>query len=497
MNLLQKQGFYNSIILYAGTVLGFLNLVILFQRILTKEEIGFYTLVITVSGLYAQIASLGINGVILKYFPVFRTEDKTHKGFITLVVLWSTLSFLAFTLLFVLFKGFVMNQYEDKAGGGLMVQHYYYLIPISFLTLLFTVLESLARTVFKNVFSAFLKEFLLRFITSVTVLMMAAAWFGYDGFLNAYLVANALIACLLWYNIAKGRHFKFASITREVKSQRKELLNYGLFSVISGGSFGLVQGMAVLMLSVIADRSLELVGIYGTFFGIAVVISLPAKALGRTSYQIVSEAWAQNDLKKIDRIYKKTSLVQFIIGCLLLIGLIINYDHILFLMNRPEYSQYFWVFVIVGLTFLVDITGGLNGQIINFSRYYRYTTYMITAAVFVCAFLNWLLIPHFGLVGAALSYLVIMVILNFLYWLFILVKFRLQPFDAKYLAVLLISAVSLAVGIYMPVFDNILLDIALRSVAATLVFTGSILGFNISEDINELYRNALIKAGLK
>jgi len=66
MNLLQKQGFYNSIILYAGTVLGFLNLVILFQRILTKEEIGFYTLVITVSGLYAQIASLAVIGVILK-----------------------------------------------------------------------------------------------------------------------------------------------------------------------------------------------------------------------------------------------------------------------------------------------------------------------------------------------------------------------------------------------------------------------------------------------
>lgn len=497
MNLLQKQGFYNSIILYAGTVLGFLNLIILFQRILTKEEIGFYTLVITISGLYAQIASLGVNGVILKYFPVFRTDDKTHKGFITLVVFWSTLSFAAFTLLFVLFKGLILSHYEDKSGAGLMVQHYYYLIPISFLTLLFTVLESLARTVFKNVFSAFLKEFLLRFMTSVSVLLMAASWFGYNGFLMAYLVANALIAALLWYNIAKGQHFKFGQISREVKTQRKELLNYGLFSVISGGSFGLVQGMAVLMLSVIADRSLELVGIYGTFFGIAVVISLPAKALGRTSYQIVSEAWAQNDLRKIDRIYKKTSLVQFIIGCLLLIGLIINYDHILFLMHKPEYDQYFWVFVIVGLTFLVDITGGLNGQIINFSRYYRYTTYMITVAVFVCAFLNWLLIPQFGLIGAALSYLLIMVILNFLYWLFILLKFKLQPFDSKYLAVLLISALSLAVGVYIPVFDHFLVDITLRSLAATLVFTGAVLGFNISEDINELYRNALRKAGFK
>lgn len=493
MNLLQKQGFYNSVILYAGTGLGFLNLIILFQRILTKEEIGFYTLMIAISGLYAQIASLGINGVIIRYFPMFRTEDKSHKGFITLVVIWSLLGFLAFTLPFVLFKGFVMRYYEDKAGAGLMVEHYYYLIPISFLTLLFMVLESLARTVFKNVFSAFLKEFLLRLMTSLTVVMMAMSILDYNGFLIAYLIANALIVALLWYNVAKGGDFKMAQISQEISGRKKELLNYGIFSVISGGSFGLVQSMAILMLSVLASQSLELVGIYGTFFGIAVFISLPAKALGRTSYQIVSEAWAKLDLKKIDRIYKKTSLVQFIIGSLLLIGMIINYDHILFLMHKPEYKQYFWVFVIVGITFLVDITGGLNGQIINFSKYYRYTTVLVTMAVFVCAFLNWLLIPHFGLLGAAISYLIVMVVLNFLYWLFIKIKFKLQPFGLKYLVVIFISAITLIIGLYIPVFDMILVDIIVRSGAATLVFIVLTLALNVSEDINMLFYDIVNK----
>lgn len=493
MNLLQKQGFYNSIILYAGTALGFLNLIILFQRILTKEEIGFYALMIAISGLYAQIASLGINGIIIRYFPIFRTEDRSHKGFITLVVIWSALGFAMFTLLFILFKGYVMQHYEDKAGAGLMVKYYYYLIPISFLTSVFMVLESLARTVFKNVFSAFLKEFLLRFITSLTVLMMAAAIFDYNGFLVAYLIGNALIIALLWYNIAKGGHFRMKRIDPEILGRKKELLSYGLFSVISGGSFGLVQSMAILMLSVLADQSLELVGIYSTFFGIAVFISLPAKALGRTSYQIVSEAWAKQDLKKIDRIYKKTSLVQFIIGCLLLIGLVVNYDHILFLMHRPEYKQYFWVFVVVGFTFLVDITGGLNGQIINFSKYYRYTTFLVTMAVFVCAFLNWLLIPYFGLLGAALAYLIVMVVLNFLYWLFIKVKFKLQPFSPRYFVVILISAIALAAGIYIPVFELVLVDIVIRSAAVTLIFTTLILTLRVSEDISELFYGALHK----
>ena len=65
MDLIKKQGFYNSIVLYAGTALGFFNLIILFQRNLTIEEIGFFSLMNAVALLYAQIASIGINNIIL------------------------------------------------------------------------------------------------------------------------------------------------------------------------------------------------------------------------------------------------------------------------------------------------------------------------------------------------------------------------------------------------------------------------------------------------
>src|ERR1700761_2944260 len=122
-NLLKKQGFYNTVILYGGTALGFLNLVILFQRFLTAEQIGFFSLMIALSLLYTQLASLGINNIIPKYFPYFRTEDKKHGGFVTFVLLWCTVGFIVLTLFFILFKNDVIAHYQKEKGASLLVEY--------------------------------------------------------------------------------------------------------------------------------------------------------------------------------------------------------------------------------------------------------------------------------------------------------------------------------------------------------------------------------------
>ncbi|MEO6151505.1 MAG: polysaccharide biosynthesis C-terminal domain-containing protein [Mucilaginibacter sp.] len=483
MNLLQKQGFYNSLILYAGTALGFFNLIILFQRYLTIQQIGFFTLMGAISLLYAQIASAGIGNIILKYFPYYRGNDKRHNGFSTFVLLWSVVGFVIITVFFVSFKSCITNYYKDKPGSSLLVQYYYYLIPLSFFTMTYTVLESMARAVFNNVLSAFLREVLLRVFTLISVLLIAAAIAGYYDFLMIYLAANVIITLILWHNIYKGAHFKFGSISARIIGQRKEMAYYGFFTVLSGSSFALIQNLDIIMLTAIT-MDLKFVGIYSTFFSIAMVISLPAKALSRTSLQIIAQAWAENDLPKIDKIYYKTSVVQMLIGCLLFIGLIINKQHIMALLHKPEYASYFDVFIMVGFGFLADMTGGVNGYIINISKHYKLTTYFITAAVMLCAVLNWLLIPVVGMMGAAISYFATMFTLNFVYWLFVYVKFSLQPFGRAHIVVILISLLTFAISNYVPVLPNFIADMILRSIIALVIYSGLSYYLKISEDIN-------------
>ena len=114
MNLLKRQGFYNSITLYLGTALGFFNLIIIFQRVLSLEEIGFFNIMIAVSLLYIQIATLGFTSVITRYLPFFRTEDKKHGGFPLFVFAVCIVAFLILTAVFLLFRESVLEMYLAK-----------------------------------------------------------------------------------------------------------------------------------------------------------------------------------------------------------------------------------------------------------------------------------------------------------------------------------------------------------------------------------------------
>ncbi len=486
MNLLQKQGFYNSIILYCGIALGFFNSIILFQRNLTLEEIGFFGLLISLTGLFAQVSSLGFSNIILRYFPYYQTPDKTHQGFITFVTLCCGLSFTAFTLLLLAFRSPIIQFYQEKKEAFLLVKYYYYLIPISFFTLVYSILEGLSRAVFHNVLSAFLREVLLRAFTSIGVLLIVFKLANYQNFIAIYLIANVVITLILWYSIYKGAHFKFSLFSAALKEKFRPMVNFGLFSVLSGGSFALIQYLDIIMLSALSKESLADVGIYTTLFAIAVVISMPAKALNRTSYQIISNAFKDADFDKISRIYQKTSVVQSLIGSLLLICLIVNWQNITLLLHKPEYADHFLVFLLVGLAFLADITGGLNGHIISSSPNYKIITYTLIIGVLVCGILNFLLIPTMGILGAALAYLLTMFGLNFTYWLYIKIKFSLQPFGKSHLLIVGVSAIALLIGYLIPNFPNFFIDVLVRS--GVVIFSYTVLAYllHISVDINEL-----------
>lgn len=493
MNLLQKQGFFNSLILYAGVALGFFNLIILFQRILTTEEIGFFILMGTISLLYAQLAGLGIGNIILKYFPYYRSDDKKHGGFASFVTVWSLIGFAIFTVLFVVFKDFIISYYKNKDGAPLLIRYFYYLIPLSFFTLVFSVLENLALTVFKNVLSSFLREVGLRLFTTAGVLLIAIKLVDYHVFLMIYITANLVAVLVLLAYISKGRHFKFSTVGAQLLSERKTFLSYGIFTVLSGSSFVMIQNLDTLMLSMLTKESFSYVGIYGTFFAIAVVISLPAKALSRTSLQIIAQSWVTNDLAKIGKIYYKTSVVQMLIGCLLFIGLVINRSFIIMLLHKPEYANYFNVFIIVGVAFLVDMTGGLNGYIMNVSKYYKLTTVFIVSGVVFCVLSNLVLIPLLGMMGAALSYLITMFVLNFAYWLFVKIKFNLQPLAMAHVYILLIFTVCLLIGLYLPSLKNVFADMIYRSVIVGVVYVFLAYILKISEDINIVFDRILKK----
>jgi len=63
---IRKQGLVNSVITYAGIIIGFLNIVVIQPNFLQPEELGLTRILFSFSVLIATILPLGIGNVTIK-----------------------------------------------------------------------------------------------------------------------------------------------------------------------------------------------------------------------------------------------------------------------------------------------------------------------------------------------------------------------------------------------------------------------------------------------
>jgi O-antigen/teichoic acid export membrane protein len=120
------------------------------------------------------------------------------------------------------------------------------------------------------------------------------------------------------------------------------------------------------------------------------------------------------------------------------------------------------------------------------------TVLILVAAIF-CIGLNYVLIPKYNGLGAAIAYLLTTLLVNFCTWFYLKYRFKMQPFSYKHLLVIIIAVVSWAAGRYFWRMPNVLLDIVIRSGIAAAIYGLLAYYFKISADINEKVDKTLKK----
>ncbi|MFI5159032.1 MAG: lipopolysaccharide biosynthesis protein [Sphingobacteriales bacterium] len=481
MGIVKKQVYKNTIISYIGMVIGFVNLILLYPRFFAADQVGLFLLLISLSVLYSLVASMGVPSIVARYFPFFRTDDNTHSGFLYVVGRFALIGFIISTLIFFLIKPIIVASFIQKAP--LFVAYYYYLVPLAFFTIFFNFLEALGKAVYLSVFSSFLKEVLLRLLTTIAMLILAEGWITFQQFIIIYISINGLICLILFISLANSGKFSLRKTLLPSTVAGKEMVNFGLFTLLSSTVYVILQNVDRYMLSAMAGLAVQ--GVYGIYSGIAIVINVPQQALSRTTYQLVADSWKAKNLKNIEEIYKKTSIIQMVAGCFLFIGIVINRENLLAILHKKEFSDQFNVLVVICLGFLVDITGGLNTYIITTSHKYHLITILVIAWSLFCIGLTYILIPVYGGLGAALAYLVTITGINFCTWFYLKFRFKMQPFTFKHIAVVAITVVSYFVGRYVWQMPNLVLDIFVRSTLTAMTYISLIYFVHVSDDVNE------------
>lgn len=493
MGIVKRQGFYNSVMIYAGLAMGYVNTILLIPRALDIEEAGLYGVFLSISLTFAQLPTSSITSLIGRFFPYFRSSDKKHKGFVSLAGTAALAVFALFAILFIALRKPVLEFYEK--GSPFLGEYYYLVLPMAFFILWFSIFEVLARATYKTVFATFLREFFLKFASSAGLLLVLFGYMGFGSFLLYYILAYGLICVFLLFQLIASGEFRFSWKMDLSRQQGREFLRYGFYTMLAGTPWVLIQKIDLNILSHYALPAV--LGGYYLYSNMSAAIGIPRNAMNKVTYQIVSDAWERNDLSKIDEIYRKTSVVQLLMGSLLFIGIIVNRDNLFSLMSNEDYFPYFPLFYFLGLGQLVDITGGLNAHIISISPRYRTGTLLVFLACIFCLGLNFLLIPIYGGMGATFVYFLTMLIYNFSTWWFLRKQYNLQPFSGKHLYILAFAGIAFLAGRYLPYLGHILIDLPVRSLLTTIVFAVPVLAFRVSEDVNEQFWQLLKKAGWK
>ncbi len=486
------------LISYVGLMLGYLNKVVLFIHIFTAEQIGLVNLILSLGMLFSQFANLGTINAVIKFLPYFKEKNIKDSSFFKLnikIVLFGVLLLSGITLLL---KDQIIYYFSEKSS--LFVDNYYWLIPVGIANVFFVLFDSFLRVYHKNIISIFLNDFIFRIIITG---LLCLAWFHVIDF-GMFLVLHCLVylitpLMLLIKIISDSTVLTDETIDspmgasdprRRISSKfRKIIINYSLFSYSNTLGILIVTTMDSLMITYFIG--LESTGIYTTVIFIVSALQVPYRSLFRVSEPLVPKLWKERQFGAVQKLYQQLGSISLII--ILYLFLIVWLNRVeLFSFLPPEFNQGMWVFLFLMVGKIVDSFLALNGLILVTSKKYKYDIIFTIVLIVLVYLFNILLIPVYGISGAAISTSFAIIVYNVGRMYFVWRWYRLHPFEKNQFYIIGLFLAILFIVELIPHFGiNRVVYIFLCSSVVTIAFFGVLIRFKLSRDMNQ-YLNKLV-----
>ncbi|KAA3650509.1 MAG: hypothetical protein DWP98_04690 [Bacteroidetes bacterium] len=479
MGIVSKQASTATALSYIGVVIGFVNVTLLMTQLFSKEEFGLREILLNVAVFTSQIAHLGTYRSLVKFFPFFN-EEKHDNGLLSIGLIVPFVGFLISLLLILLFKSSIVNFYIDKSP--LFIEYFWFSIPLIFLLMYNNVFESYLQSRSNTAYSAFLKNVFNRLVITLLLICYFFKWIDFYWFIVLFVFSYAINIVLFVLYLIKRNEFSLKlNKLKFTKRVRKVYYNYSAFSILSGASSVLVNKVDALMIA--GFLGLASTAIYANAVYLCILIIIPSDAIGKIAMPLLAKSWKEKRYDKIDELYKKSSLSQFLFGGAIFVLMWGSIDNF-FALQGNGYSEGKMVFLILAISKLINMIFGVNGQIISVSKYYRFDTTTAILLGFLTILTNYIFIPIWHVEGAAFATALTIVVFNLIRFLFVLVKLKLQPFTIQTFYVVLILGITMLINEFLPHVGNIYLDTIYRSlIIALLIFTPTYF-LKVSEDFN-------------
>ena len=456
-------------------VIGFVSLLFIQPNLLKPEELGLTKIFIAAASLIATILPLGVSSVTTKFFPYFRNAEKKHHGYFGFMLLFPLMGAVVCGILIYAFKNLIISEYINQSY--LFTQYFDLLLPFAIIMGINMTLNAYCSSLFKTTIISFFESIVSRILFIVIIIFYYFHWIDLTRlmylFVAIYLVQ--VIAMVIYiYSIDKPSFKIDSEILNSVGAGK--LITFGLLLTLTNFSSIGLKHLDSIMIG--KYMNLDYVGIFTLAAFIGLVIEIPLSSLERITHTKIAQAWVTKDVESIKKIYYQSVKYLILIGGLLLVGIITNISDLLSLLPAP-YQQGATVAVIACVGAFLNVATGVNTSILFSSEKYIYGTYLLFMLLILAVTLNIILIPLYGITGAALATVISSVIYNGIKYFIILKNFKMQPYNLSTLKILLVIALSFSVAFIIPSYTNAIVSMIIKSSVITLVYGISVYVLNI------------------
>ncbi len=484
MGIIKRQSIKNSLVNYVGVLIGAISVIFIYPLI-SPTVYGIIQFTLNTAILFAPIAAFSSNMTAIQFYPNFKDEDKKDNGFFMLMTGMTLATTFIFIACIYIFREPVSNLFGSEKIH--FINSLPYILVFTICIALANLYHSMSSNFNRIVVPSIFQNLLIKITQPLLVIAFAYGLISFAGIFKGLTITLVLMVIgLVGYLFFLKKLDLSLPILRGVliQSQFKKIIDYSGFNIFV--TLGSIMATRIDQILIAFILGFERTAVFSFGFFISEAIDVPRKALSGIAAPLISESIKANRMEHVAEIYRKSALIQLIVGAYILAGTWACADALFDLMpkNAAVFREGKYVILILGLSRVMDMATGPNTEIITLSPHYRFNFISFLAMAILNTILNIVLIPRYGIEGSALATLLSITIINSWRLLFIKNKFNMQPLSLTMLIPIGMAFVSWLIAWYIPTMFTPFLTIFIKGLVVTIVFGLSIYFTKVSDDFN-------------
>lgn len=428
--------FFASVI---GILLGIINQFLL-GRTLGPENFGLYNLGLTVIAILMPFTSFGLNSAIRQFIPHYLGTNRNDKikGGIYFLLKFSLITALLSSVLLFFFSPIIAVNIFHNDNVENVIKLLCIAVPFSIFVYVGT---NIAQAFKISKYQLYINTLVLKITSIIIFIIFLILGVKLLGAIVAYIASIAIAAIVYVYLILKKFIPSLHCDTQE-KHVKMELFSIGWPLFFAGFSYLFIENTDRILIGIYMNASD--VGIYSAVFSIASIALFVLPAFEYIFLPTIAEFYGKKDFTGIKEMFFSVSKWVFIVTVPIILYISLFSKNIISIIYGEEYISGSTALIILLFGFAMNGLTGMTGDVLVGIRKTKLNLLAEIFGAVSIVILNIILIPKFGILGAAIGTSISITIRNLVSLGFVYKELKIHPYDISFIKIIISAGLALS-----------------------------------------------------